>query len=60
MKLNNKVKHLTKVNERTVKVHHREGDQCPSCLEGKLVKRQGKYGKFLGCWNFPKCKYIAK
>lgn len=29
---------------------------CPSC-GGKLVERQGKYGTFTGCTNFPKCKF---
>lgn len=27
---------------------------------GKLVARQGKYGSFLGCSNYPKCTYTAK
>ena len=30
--------------------------RCPSC-GGRLVKRQGKYGVFYGCSNYPKCKY---
>lgn len=29
---------------------------CPKC-GGELVKKNGKYGKFIGCSNFPKCKY---
>ena len=29
---------------------------CPNC-KGKLVVRKGKYGKFYGCSNFPKCKF---
>jgi hypothetical protein len=29
---------------------------CPRC-GGKLVVRQGKYGSFLGCSNYPKCRY---
>ena len=28
----------------------------PKC-GGELVEREGKYGKFLGCSNYPKCKY---
>ena len=30
--------------------------KCPRC-RGTLVKRQGKYGTFYGCSNYPKCKY---
>ncbi|MGG5210408.1 NERD domain-containing protein [Chryseobacterium sp. MIQD13] len=29
---------------------------CPDC-GGNLIKRNGKYGFFWGCANFPKCKY---
>jgi restriction system protein len=29
---------------------------CPDC-GNKLVLRQGRYGKFYGCSNFPKCKH---
>lgn len=30
---------------------------CPKC-GNKMVIRSGRYGKFLGCSNFPKCKNI--
>ena len=29
---------------------------CPRC-GNKLVLRNGKYGTFIGCSNFPKCQY---
>lgn len=29
---------------------------CPRC-GSKLVKRNGKYGNFIGCSNYPKCRY---
>lgn len=29
---------------------------CPQC-GGRLIVRNGKYGTFLGCSNYPKCKY---
>ncbi len=32
---------------------------CPNC-KGTLVLRKGKYGKFYGCENFPKCKFSKK
>lgn len=31
---------------------------CPKC-GAKLVRRSGKYGSFLGCSNFPKCRYTT-
>lgn len=33
--------------------------KCPKC-GGALVLRTGKYGKFLGCSNYPKCKYTQE
>ena len=32
------------------------GRACPKC-GGDLVERQGRYGKFIACSNYPKCKY---
>lgn len=31
---------------------------CPKCPKGKLVKVKTKNGEFLGCTEYPKCKYI--
>ena len=33
-----------------------DDDICPKC-GSRLVKRKGKYGEFIGCSNFPKCRY---
>ncbi|MGC9467293.1 MAG: type I DNA topoisomerase [Anaerolineae bacterium] len=33
------------------------GRECPKCEDGQLVVRWGRYGKFIGCTNFPKCRY---
>ena len=47
---------------RQVKHHIREQKQkvrsliCPKC-DGDLVFRDGQYGKFYGCSNYPKCRY---
>ena len=30
--------------------------RCPRC-GGTLMLRSGKFGKFYGCSNYPKCKY---
>lgn len=32
---------------------------CPRC-GGKLVVRNGRYGKFVGCSNYPKCRYTRQ
>ena len=31
---------------------------CSKC-GGSLVERNGKYGKFTGCANFPKCRFVV-
>ncbi|MCP4481832.1 MAG: type I DNA topoisomerase [bacterium] len=36
---------------------HTTGEKCPKC-ESDLVTRQSRYGEFIGCSNYPKCKYI--
>jgi DNA topoisomerase-1 len=36
------------------------GKVCPKCNKGTLLKRKGKFGDFLGCSAFPKCKHIDK
>ncbi len=33
------------------------GRNCPDC-ESELVFKQGRYGKFIGCSGYPKCKHI--
>lgn len=33
------------------------GEKCPDCEEGMLVIREGRYGKFISCDQFPTCKY---
>ncbi|MBI1493178.1 UvrD-helicase domain-containing protein [Rhodobacteraceae bacterium MYP1-1] len=33
---------------------------CPQCENGWLVERRGRYGRFLGCVSFPRCKGKAK
>jgi DNA topoisomerase-1 len=43
------------------------GEKCPICGEntgknggGKLVTREGKYGLFVSCSRYPKCKFIKQ
>lgn len=34
--------------------------KCPECESGHLVEKEGKYGKFIGCNQYPTCKYIQR
>lgn len=34
-----------------------EGRTCPKC-NGQLVIKKGRFGKFIGCSQYPKCKHI--
>lgn len=36
------------------------GKKCPKCEKGDLMEREGRYGKFIACSNYPKCKYIEQ
>ena len=33
------------------------GQICPTCKEGDLLIKWGRYGKFIGCSNFPDCRH---
>ena len=46
----------TTISENKEKI---QNNICPKC-GGNLVERNGKYGKFIGCSNYPRCKYIDK
>jgi hypothetical protein len=51
----------TKEHVENLKSRHSSDSNCPKC-GGELKQRQAKHGKFtgnyfLGCSNFPKCKY---
>jgi DNA topoisomerase-1 len=35
------------------------GEKCPDC-GGDLVTRHSRYGAFVGCANYPKCKYVQR
>ncbi len=36
------------------------GKECPRCGKGDLVKRAGRFGYFVSCSLYPKCKYIEE
>lgn len=37
----------------------RQGDPCPACGSGQMRRRTGRYGPFLGCSNYPRCRITA-
>lgn len=49
-----KQKHVHKIKRRQQNLSR---GICPRC-GGKLVDRKGRYGAFIGCSNYPRCKFI--
>ncbi|HEY9191210.1 MAG TPA: type I DNA topoisomerase [Sulfurovum sp.] len=45
-----------KKNIKSLKVAIPTGEECPKC-GSELLLRKGRYGEFIACSNFPKCKY---
>lgn len=45
-----------KKNIKSQKVAIPTGEKCPECGE-ELLRRKGRYGEFIACSGFPKCKY---
>jgi len=52
-------KTLEKADQAIPKIEQIEylGRECPACDDGQLIVRWGRYGKFIGCSNFPTCRY---
>ena len=54
------IEHFNKVSQVMYKEKFVEtGEQCPVC-GAPLVIKEGKNGTFIGCSNFPSCKYVQK
>ena len=41
-------------------VAEKVGRNCPTCSEGELVIKHSRYGKFIGCSNYPDCKHTER
>lgn len=50
---------VTKIAKRVQIPTEVTDENCPKCEKGRLVIRIGRFGKFLSCSRFPKCKYTA-
>ena len=48
-----------KSNIASLKQNTPTGKECPECGK-ELVKRKSKFGEFVGCSGYPKCKYILR
>lgn len=49
---------LTSIQMGKVVPNHSATDTaCPSCKAGYLIVRKSRFGEFLGCTNFPVCKF---
>jgi ssDNA-binding Zn-finger/Zn-ribbon topoisomerase 1 len=33
---------------------------CSQCQEGKIVLKRGRYGEYMGCSEYPACRYVEK
>nr|WP_320026392.1 NERD domain-containing protein [uncultured Acetobacterium sp.] len=56
----NRIEHNTKIRS-NLKNNNMKlvNNSCPRC-GGNLVNRNGKYGRFIGCSNYPKCRFTKK
>ena len=53
-------KHIKDIKEKIKDTNNKVNNMiCPKC-GGNLVVRNGKYGTFVGCSNYPKCKFIKQ
>lgn len=48
-----------KTNITSLKVVKQTGEFCPNCGK-ELVIRNSRYGEFIACSGYPKCKYVKK
>lgn len=55
-----KLSDVTKNSARVKIAVEKLGRKCPTCKEGELVIRVGRFGKFISCSRFPDCKHTEK
>ena len=52
------VEHAERTMEKVVVAPEKTGEPCPLC-GGDLVIKAGRYGRFIGCSNYPTCSYTS-
>ncbi len=50
------VEHAERTMEKVVVAPEKTGETCPQC-GGDLVIKEGRFGKFVGCANYPQCTF---
>ena len=55
----NRLKNARK-NMPVMKQEEKVGRICPTCEDGDLVIKYGRYGKFIGCSNYPECRHTEQ
>lgn len=56
----NKIRHITEIKNTVLENQlKKENLICPKC-NSELKLRNGKYGQFYGCSNYPKCRFTMK
>lgn len=56
-KFHEQIMSATKTVEKVKVKEEKTGEICPQCHKGELVIKEGRYGKFIACSEFPKCNY---
>ncbi|MEO1289518.1 MAG: DNA topoisomerase, partial [Chloroflexota bacterium] len=47
-------------NMPVVKTEEKIGRICPTCNDGDLIIKYGRFGKFIGCTNYPECRHTEQ
>lgn len=51
--------HIKYAKQQKTKKEQESIGKCPKC-GNRLIEKNGKYGNFIGCSNYPRCKYTKK
>jgi DNA topoisomerase-1 len=51
------VEKMKKETERVKVPEVPTGEKCPTCAEGDLVYKEGRFGRFIACSRYPECKF---
>ena len=53
------VKYIKWAEKESSELKESAANKCPQC-GGRLVERNGKFGKFYGCSNYPNCRFTKR